>query len=74
MTVEQLKAALAQAEMENQTRVQIETLRTQSKERIFAGETAFEAQLAREARAHGMQPAGSGGYVSAGEKPLDSNQ
>lgn len=36
----------------------------QSKERIFAGEAAIEAKLAREDAAKGEKPAGSGGYIS----------
>lgn len=50
------------------TKLAIEQVRTDSKERIFAGELGFEAQAAREARASGAEPSGSGGYVSAGEE------
>jgi hypothetical protein len=58
MTIDKLKAMLVQTDMG-----------LKSKERIFAGELGFEAQNAREARARGEQPAGSGGYVSAGDEP-----
>lgn len=36
------------------------------KERLFTAEAAIEARNAQDARAHGEQPQGSGGYISAG--------
>lgn len=40
-----------------------------SKERTFTAELGAEQLLAREARERGEEPAGSGGFVSAGGKP-----
>ena len=58
MSMDKLRAMLVQTKMG-----------IDSKERIFAGETGVEMQMSREAHARGEQPAGSGGYISAGEKP-----
>lgn len=55
LTVEQLKTELAIAKE-----------RSQSEERKLAVEIGTEMQLAEDARAHGEDPTGSGGYVSAG--------
>lgn len=41
-------------------------LKTDSDERKLAVETAIERENAREARAQGMQPTGSGGFISMG--------
>lgn len=42
---------------------------TDSKERTFAAEAAIEARNAREARASGHEPTGSGGFISSGDGP-----
>jgi hypothetical protein len=55
MSVQQLEAMLAGKTMEHQ-----------SKERIFASEVAIEDKNAKEARARGEIPKGSGGYISEG--------
>jgi hypothetical protein len=60
MKIDELKAMLFETEMQ-----------LKSKERIFAGEVGAERQMAQEAHAHGLEMAGSGGYISGGEKPID---
>jgi hypothetical protein len=55
MSVQQLEAMLAGKTMDHQ-----------SKERIFASEVAIEDKNAKEARARGEVPKGSGGYISEG--------
>lgn len=51
------------------TKLAIKSIETASKERIFASEVGVETQNAREARARGEAPEGSGGYISAGDAP-----
>jgi len=58
MSIEQLKARLQEVQMH-----------VDSKERIFAAESAVEQQMAQMALDHGNVPGGSGGSISAGEKP-----
>lgn len=58
LTMAQVQALLAGKKMD-----------IDSKERTFAAELGAEQMLAQEARARGEEPAGSGGYVSAGGKP-----
>lgn len=50
-----------------QTMLQGKQIDNQHKERMMVGEAAIERENAREDRAHGEQPEGSGGYFSAGE-------
>lgn len=48
------------------TKLAIKQVDVASKERTFAAELGYEAQNAREARAEGKEPTGSGGFVSSG--------
>lgn len=74
ISMEQYKAMLVKADMDNRSRENINAQNTQHKERVFAAELGAERQMADEARARGEEPDGSGGYISAGGKPGNDKQ
>lgn len=69
ISVEQVSAMFKSKQLDARVKLIGKKLETDSKERMFAGEIGAEAQMAREARARGEEPTGSGGFVSAGGKP-----
>ena len=70
LTVQQIQAMFAGKELEVQGKVAVAKHQTDSSERRAAAEIGVEKENAREARARGLEPTGSGGLVSLGaEEP-----
>jgi hypothetical protein len=76
LQIAQLRERTAMIDLATKGQLKLEELRTiltskqldnEHKERMMVGEAAIERQNTREARAHGEQPEGSGGYFSEGE-------
>ena len=83
LIVEQMRQKTELIKLANAYDLSLEELRTQigiaqmqeeGKERIIAAEIGTEMEMAEQARARGEDPAGSGGYVSAGGEKKDSGQ
>lgn len=66
MSLAQVQAMFAGKKMDAAVKVGTEKIKTQSAERKLAVEVAVDREAAREARAHGEDPTGSGGSVSMG--------
>ena len=73
LTLQQIQAMFASKEMDAAVKVESTRLKAQSDERKLAAEIGMEREAAREARARGEMPTGSGGAVSMGGRPAPAN-
>lgn len=73
ITLEQIRAMFASKEMDASVKLRGEEIKAQSSERKLAAEIGIEREAAREARARGEMPTGSGGAVSMGGRPAPDN-
>jgi hypothetical protein len=73
LTLQQIQAMFATKEMDSAVKVESARIKSQSDERKLAAEIGMEREAAREARARGEMPTGSGGAVSMGGRKAPDN-
>jgi len=73
LTLQQIQAMFATKEMDGAVKVESTRIKSQSDERKLAAEIGMEREAAREARARGEMPTGSGGAVSMGGRKAPAN-
>lgn len=66
ISLEQVAAMFRTKQLDAAVRLAATKEQSDSRERALAAEVAIERQNAREARAQGLQPTGSGGAISMG--------
>lgn len=73
ISLEQIAAMFRSKELDAAVKMRTEEIKSASGERKLAAEIGMEREAAREARARGEMPTGSGGAVSMGGRPAPNN-